>query len=101
MLWPDSTSGSRGRLLPWGWWRLLRAKKRGGRNRVLLLGVIPGYRKRGIEALLLHDSYVAWGPRYKWSEASWVLEDNGAMLNALALHNMFPYKRWRLYERDL
>ena len=23
------------------------------------------------------------------------------MLNALALHHMFPYKRWRLYEKAL
>lgn len=92
---------SRGRMFPLGWWRLLRAKHNCERVRVITLGVIPGFRQRGVEALLLSDSYDGWGNRYTWSEASWVLADNAAMLNGLALYNLFPYKRWRLLEREL
>lgn len=92
---------SRGRLLPWGWLRLLRARKTVNRCRVIALGVEPGYRVRGIEALILADSFAAIGSRYAWAEASWVLADNHAMLNGLALYNFSPYKRWRLYERDI
>jgi GNAT superfamily N-acetyltransferase len=92
---------SRGRLLPWGWLRLLRARRRGGRCRVAAMGVLPGYRVRGLEALLLSDSFAAVKSRYAWCEASWVLADNLALLNGLALYNLRPYKRWRLYERDL
>lgn len=95
-----AAKASRGRLLPWGWLRLLLAR-RCGRCRVAAMGVLPGYRKRGLEALLLSDSFAAIGDRYPWCEASWVLADNLALLNGLALYNLRPYKRWRLYERDL
>lgn len=91
---------SRGHLLPWGWLRLLRAKSC-GRCRVVALGVLPGYRVRGIEALLLSDSFAAIGHRYPWCEASWVLDTNLTLLNGLALYNLHPYKRWRLYEKRL
>lgn len=91
----------RGRLFPFGWFHLLRAKKVCPRNRVILLGVLPGRRIRGVETLMLSDSYPAWIGRYTWSEASWVLADNKAMLNGLALHNLHPYKRWRVYEKEL
>jgi GNAT superfamily N-acetyltransferase len=95
-----AAKASGGRLLPWGWLRLLRARKC-GRCRVAAMGVLPGYRKRGIEALLLSDSFAAIGDRYPWCEASWVLADNLALLNGLALYNLRPYKRWRLYEKGL
>jgi len=95
-----AAKASRGHLLPWGWLRLLRAK-RCGRVRVVALGILPGYRVRGIEALLLADSFAAIGDRYPWCEASWVLADNKQLLNGLALYNLMPYKRWRLYEMVL
>lgn len=95
-----AAKASRGHLLPWGWFRLLRAR-RCGRCRVAALGVLPGYRVRGIEALLLADSFAAIGDRYPWCESSWVLATNLALLNGLALYNLRPYKRWRVYEKDL
>ena len=91
----------RGKLFPFAWWHLLRAKKNASRCRVVAMGVIPGYRRRGIEAMMMNASFRAFGPRYRWCEASWVLADNAPMLNGLAIYNLFPYKRWRLYERDL
>lgn len=92
---------SRGRLLPLGWLRLLRAKRRAGRCRVMLLGVVPGRRSRGVVALLMSKSYETIGSAYPWSEASWVLEDNLPMVNSLKEFGMFPYKKWRMYEKSL
>jgi len=91
---------SRGKLLPLGWWRLMRAKRTTDRLRTFVLGVIPGFRKRGIEAALLIASYEHKGERYTWHEASWVLEDNAAMLNGLKIYGVKPYKRWRMYELE-
>jgi len=91
----------RGRLLPFGWWHLLRARKAGGRARVVALGVVPGRRIRGVDALILSDSAKAIKDHYAWAEASWVLADNRAMVNGLALYGLHPYKRWRMYERAL
>lgn len=91
---------SRGRLLPWGWWRLLRARHC-GRARCVLLGVIPGYRRRGIEAALLSETMAHFDRQYRWAEASWILADNLEMLNGLKLYDMVPYKRWRMYEKSI
>lgn len=92
---------SGGRLLPLGIFRLLRARRTARRARVVLLGVLPGQRLRGVEALMLADSYAAAGDRYPWAEASWILEDNPAMLNGLAAFDLYPYKRWRVYGKEL
>jgi len=90
-----------GRILPFGWWHLLRARRAGGRARVVALGVVPGHRIRGVDALMLSDSARAIHDRYAWAEASWVLAENRAMVNGLALYGLHPYKRWRMYEREL
>jgi GNAT superfamily N-acetyltransferase len=97
----EAVRASRGRLLPFGWWRLLRAKRTTKRLRTIVLGVVPGYRKRGIEAAMLIGAYEAHAGRYTWHEASWVLADNDAMLNELPLYQVEPYKRWRMYEKEL
>jgi ribosomal protein S18 acetylase RimI-like enzyme len=67
----------------------------------MLLGVIPGFRRRGIEAALLSEIMAHFDRQYRWAEASWVLADNAEMLNGLKLYDMVPYKRWRMYEKDL
>ena len=93
---------SRGKLLPWGWLRLLRARNNcRRRNRVMILGVVPEMRRRGLEALMLSASAKAFAARYEWSEASWVLADNAVILNGLSLYGLHPYKRWRMYEKEL
>jgi len=90
-----------GRLFPFGWLAFARARKTVRRVRTIALGVVPGRRVRGLEALLLADSFARIRERYAWCEASWVLEHNVALLNGLGRYGLRPYKRWRLYEKDL
>jgi len=90
-----------GRLFPLGWLHFLRARKTVRRARCVALGVVPDRRMRGLEALLLADSFSRIRERYEWCEASWVLEHNAALLNGLGHYGLHPYKRWRLYEKDL
>jgi GNAT superfamily N-acetyltransferase len=90
-----------GRLFP-GLLRVLWAKRRITRLRVLLLGVLPGWQGRGVDALLYRrvwDSARARG--YEWAEAGWVLEDNHAMINGLRRMGFRRYKTYRVYERPL
>jgi len=91
----------RGRLLPFGWFHLLRAKHTCSRARVIALGVTEGHRRRGLEAFLLAEAFRATGGQYKWAEASWVLAGNAEMLNGLRLYQLTEYKRWRMYEKEL
>ena len=62
----------RGRLLPFGWWHLLRAIKWHKTDGVdlLLIGFLPEYRAKGANALLFADlipRYIDYG--FKWGES--------------------------------
>jgi GNAT superfamily N-acetyltransferase len=102
---PDLNVATRacgGRLLPFGWWRFLRALRRVRRIRVITLGVLPELRKRGIEALLLHaviGQGIAAG--FDSCEASWILEDNRDMLAPLEALGHVAYRRYRIYTKAL
>lgn len=84
-------------------WRL---KVRGPETgRLLLFGVKPKFRTRGLHGLpflLLNEVYEASRKRrYRWCEESWVLENN-ARLNALMPHwDAYVYKRYRIYEKAI
>ena len=59
-------------------------RRRITRLRVLLLGVLPEWRGRGIDALLYRRIWENGRARgFPWAEAGWMLEDNHAMRNAL------------------
>jgi len=70
--------------------------------RLLLYGIKPEYRNRGVDALLFkvgHKNIKKGG--YKRIELSWILEDN---IQAIRLCEMFGarlYKRYRIYEKAI
>jgi GNAT superfamily N-acetyltransferase len=82
------------------WWL---KRRRFRRLRILLLGVVPEYRGRGIDGLLYHHIWTTAQERYgmTWGEAGWILEDNAPMLQALEKMTFQRYKTYRLYERPL
>jgi ribosomal protein S18 acetylase RimI-like enzyme len=76
--------------------------KRPTRTRVLTLGVKEKYRSKGLEsALLIEGLKVGFAAGVRESEASWILEDNVMMCRVLEAIGGRPYKRYRIYERDL
>ena len=97
-----------GRLFPLGWAKLLwRLKVSGVRTaRVPLMGVKIEHqfsRIGPVIALLLIEAlHAAFG---KWNiealEMSWILESNAGMRNILEKIGAIPYKRYRLYEKQL
>jgi len=90
-----------GRLFP-GILKVLWAARRIHRLRILLLGTVPEWRGRGVDALLYrHLWQAALEKGYRWAEAGWVLEDNHPMRNALVRMGFEPYKTYRLYDRPL
>ena len=92
----------RGRLLPTGIFKLLLGKSKVKGIRIFALGVIEGYRKRGIEAVLYGDVIREYKKRgLKYAEAGWILEDNDLMNKALIDINGDPYKTYRLYEKAI
>jgi GNAT superfamily N-acetyltransferase len=91
-----------GRLLPFGIFRFLRARRRIDGCRVLTLGFKPGFQHRGLGAgLYLRIWEQARARGYRWGEASWILEDNTEMRRALENMGATLVKTYRIYERDL
>lgn len=90
-----------GRLFP-GILRVLLASRRIDRVRVLLLGTLPEWRGKGVDALLSRRVWEeAHRKGYRWAEAGWILEDNHPMRNALARLGFEVYKTYRLYDRTI
>lgn len=81
-------------------WRL--KTHRYTRVRILLLGVVPAFRGKGVDALLYHEIWNA-GTRYHhtWGEAGWILEDNPAINLGMQKMGFTKYKTLRLYDRAL
>jgi GNAT superfamily N-acetyltransferase len=76
--------------------------KRVRRARILLLGVIPELRGKGVDAMLYHWIWThAAGHKIYWGEAGWILEDNPAMNAGLEKMEFTVYKTYRLYDRPI
>lgn len=92
----------KGRLLPTGIFKLLLNKKKIKGIRIMLLGVIDGYRKMGIEACLYGEimrAYTSKGLDY--AEASWTLEHNDMVNRAIEAIGGNQYKTYRIYEKSI
>ncbi len=72
------------------------------RCRIMLLGILPEWRGKGIDAMLYH--YI-WTTSAKhgitWGEAGWILEDNPAMNAGLEKMEFAVYKTYRMYDRPV
>ena len=93
-----------GRLLPTGIFKLLAGAPRIRRGRVILLGIRARYRGQHIFPLFMQELLRrSRDPGFKGvgAEASWVLEDNDALIRPLTAMGAAPYKRWRVYRKGL
>ena len=94
----------RGRLLPTGWWHVLRAIKFHKTEGVdlLLVGFLPEYRAKGANALLfsaLIPRYVDYGS--KWGETQVEMETNEGVQGQWGALNPINHKRRRCYRKEL
>jgi GNAT superfamily N-acetyltransferase len=88
-----------GRLFP-GILKVLWAARKVQRLRIALLGAVPEWQGRGVDALLYKSIWEnAMRKGFNWGEAGWILEDNHAMVNGLVRMGFEPYKTYRVYDR--
>jgi GNAT superfamily N-acetyltransferase len=91
-----------GKLLPFGFIKLLTQKKKIKKCRIIALGIIPEYQKKGLDAAFYWEIVNrAHNVGIDWGEASWVLEDNDMMNRGLETLNGDIYKKYRIYEIDI
>ena len=91
----------RGRLFPLGFATLLRRRRRLRDFRLFGLAVLPEYHGLGLDVLLYMSLYEALAPRGVRMEASYILEDNPPMINALKKLGLVQTKTYRVYEKTL
>lgn len=92
-----------GRLLPLGWAKFLRWKRKIDGCRVLALGVKPEYQHLGIAAAFYieHVENAAEPGGIWWGEMGWILETNEPMNRAMEGMGGEIVKRFRIFEKDL
>ncbi len=92
-----------GNLSPMAIYKILTAKKRMNRVRVITMGVKKEFRKMGLETLLYKHNHISIkkNPLNKNIEMSWILENNLEMNKPLIRMGGEAYKRYRLYEKNL
>ncbi len=94
-----------GRLFPTGILKLLwHTKIRNKINgvRMLTMGVVEQYRKRGIDNIFFVETYLRGIKRgYHWAELSWILETNELMCRAAENMGAKPNKKYRMVEMPI
>ena len=93
-----------GRLLPFGWWHLLKALwlKKTDVVDCLLIGILPEYRKKGANALLFYNLipvYQKYG--FLWGETHVEMETNDKVQSQWQYLEHEQHKRRRCYKKPL
>lgn len=88
-----------GKLFPFGFIKLLTQKKKIPWSRIITLGVIPEFQKKGLDAVFYWEIVNrARKIGILLGEASWILEDNEMMNRGAQVMNSELYKKYRIYE---
>lgn len=90
--------GLNGRMLPFGWLKLLWGLPRLRDYRLWALGVRSDYQGKAIDSLLYRRTYELLAGRLNRLEINYVLEDNYPMNNALKNLGVKDLRRYRVYE---
>lgn len=98
----QATKHAKGRLFPFGLFKILHYWKKIDRARNLTMGVVADCRKIGIEAMMIWYTFtnsVKLG--VKKGDLGWILEDNEMMNRELLNIGAKVYKRYRVYEKTI
>ena len=93
-----------GKLLPWGWLKLLRVLKKHKTDTVdlVLIGVLPEYRHKGANALIFADlieQFRRYG--FKWAEAMPQMESNKGVQSQWQYLESESHRRRRCYKKRI
>lgn len=91
-----------GKLFPTGIFKILWNRKKINKVRTALMGVIPEYQGRGIDALLHRESIENGLKKEVYSsEVGWILENNIQMIRVAEKLGGTNEKRYRMYSKKL
>ncbi len=88
--------------LPIGLAKMLLKLKKIKTGRLAILGIKSGFRKRGLDSVLMVDTFLT-AHKLGWTggEISWTLEDNTLVNRAIEVFGAKKYKTYRVYGKQL
>lgn len=86
---------------PFNLLQALRAWRKIKDARLIMLGVVPEFRKRGIDLVLIKDIVERGTQVWDQAELSWVLEDNQGIIRAMTEAGCYPTKSYRIYQKPI
>lgn len=93
---------AKGKMLPFGWWHLLKALffKKADTLDLLLVGVKPEYQSKGVNALLFYDLVPVYQQMgFKYGESNPELEENKKVQAQWSAFEAVQHKRRRAYKK--
>lgn len=91
-----------GKLFPFGFIKLFTQKKRIPWARIITLGIVPEYQKKGLDAVFYWEILQRANKLgIHLGEASWILEDNDMMNRGAEALNASVYKKYRIWDYKL
>ena len=93
---------AKGSLFPFGWYHILHALRRNDVADALLIGVLPEYRDKGVNAIInlkFGETFHKYG--IKWLESTRELEENQNVQNMWSRLERTLDKRARVYKKDI
>jgi GNAT superfamily N-acetyltransferase len=92
-----------GRLFPIGWIKALWYARKVNQARLMIMGVVPEHRARGIESLLIFETFkAAIQNGYLAMEMGWILENNELMNRVVQnlgdAYGAYAYRTYRIYQ---
>ncbi len=88
--------------IPIGLAKMLLGLKKIRSGRLAILGIKKDFRKRGLDAVLMKQTFEAAKKLgWKGGEISWTLEDNDLVNRAIEVFGGKKYKTYRVYEKSL
>lgn len=91
-----------GRIFPLGIFKLLWYSRKIKTLRLITLGLVKKYQKRGLDVLFyLETNKYGLARSYERAELSWVLEDNDLMNRTILSLGARLYKKYRIYEMPI
>jgi hypothetical protein len=91
-----------GKLFPFGVFKLLSGRKKIDGLRLITLGIIPEYQKKGTEAVfILNTIKEGMAKGFNRAEISWILEDNAPMVATAENLGADRYKTYRIYDKKI
>jgi GNAT superfamily N-acetyltransferase len=92
----------KGNIFPFNWIDMFTKKKQIKCLRIVILGVLPEYQKKGLDAIMYYEILERGLARgLVWAEASYIVEDNMPMFKPLMNIGGEIYKTYKVMERDI